>query len=442
MKKLFILLFLVSISSYGQNQNFNQLDQFFDLLYQNNKIMGNISILKDGKPLYNKSIGYQYIHENIKTPISTSSKFRIGSVTKTFTSVMIFQLIDEGKIKLTDALSEYFPEVPNASDITIANMLNHSSGLFNLTEDENFNEHEPTTNEKLLKIIASHDVKFQPGEKNEYSNTNYVLLGYILEKIENLAYNAILKNRIVDKIQLKNTYYGGVINTNNNECLSYYYEDDASLHEAKQAHLSNPGGAGGIVSNPTDLVNFYDALFNGKLMSEKSFKTMTTIKGEYGSGIFSADKGGQTIFAHNGTIDFFKSIVVYIPEHNTAIALNANALDYSMMAIMFQVMDALAGRTLDMPSFGALALTLTEEEARQYMGVYSCEGLPFNLVFKAEGNVLKGAPEASDLKVLKPIKKDEFVLEALGVTLNFDLKAKILLFKQPGESLKKCIKKE
>lgn len=212
------------------------------------------------------------------------------------------------------------------------------------------------------------------------------------------------------------------------------------MHEAKQAHLSNPGGAGGIVSNPSDLVAFIDALFKNQLISKNSFKAMTTIEGEYGSGILSAKKGELTLFAHNGTIDFFKSMLVYIPELKTAIALNANALNYGMMSIMFNAISASTGEDIIMPSFESI--DLTSEELMKYVGTYECEELPFSLIFKTDGKILKGAPEGSNLKDLKPTEKDEFALEALGVILKFDLNTNSLLFSQSGESQKKCTKKE
>ncbi|MDO6597295.1 serine hydrolase domain-containing protein [Oceanihabitans sp. 2_MG-2023] len=439
MIRTLLVLLVFIVSNVSKAQNLEPLDSFLDTLNKNNKFMGSLSILKEGEIIYNKQVGNSYINENEKPAITSQSKFRIGSVTKTFTAVMIFQLVDEGKIELDEKLSNYFPKIPNANKITIANLLDHSSGLFNIPRDDNFDEHKPITQKGMLDLIQSHAVDFQPNEKNEYSNTNYILLGYLLEKIDKTTYKSILENRIVSKLQLKNTYYGDVIDITNNECLSYSYEEDGSLYQAKQAHLSNPGGAGAIVSNTTDLVVFMDALFNNKLMSSKSFKAMTTIKGEYGSGIMSAEKGGQTIYAHNGSIDFFKSMVMYIPASKTAIAFTANALDFGLMPIMFNAMAALQGEELFIPSFNSISLT--EKELQLYEGVYTCEGLPFNLVFKSNGTALQGGPEGRDLKTLDATSKDQFKLD-LGAVLKFNVKEKLLLFEQSGETPKKCLKKE
>ncbi len=433
MKKALLLFLLMSAICIAQNENYKQLDRFFDVLYQNDKIMGTMTIMKDGKVVYSKSTGYQYINKKNKKEASSQSKYRIGSVTKTFTATMIFQLVDEGKIKLDNILSDYFPKVANASNIKISNLLDHSSGLYNITNDKNFSKWmlEPSTTEDMLSRIVKYDIDFQPGEKHEYSNTNFILLGYILEMIEGKNYGELLRERIAVPLSLKNTYYGDVIDINADECLSYIYEDDASMSEADQTEMSNPGGAGGIVSNPSDLVVFVDALFNGKLMSADSFNAMTTIKAdEYGSGILSAKKEGLTLYAHNGRIDFFQSVMVYIPELKAAIALNANALDYDLMPIMFNAIGTVMGRDISIPSFNSLELT--EAQVKQYEGVYESKELPFDLVFEAHGRVLKGAPEGSNLKNLTSTKKNEFTLDQLGIVLNFDIEKETVLFARAG----------
>jgi len=105
------------------------LDQLFDRLLEKNKGMGSLVLAKDGAVLYSRSFGYRQITENDKKPLTADTKYRIGSITKMYTAVMIFQLIEEGKLKLTDTLDKFFPQIPNASRITIAQMLSHRSGI-------------------------------------------------------------------------------------------------------------------------------------------------------------------------------------------------------------------------------------------------------------------------------------------------------------------------
>lgn len=360
MKKLVLLFLLASTICFAQQTNFKQLDAYLDLLNSNDKIMGSLSIMKDGEIVYEKSVGYQYKTEKEEKKATSASKYRIGSITKTFTAVMIFQLIDEKKINLDDKLSKYYPQIPNASKITISNLLCHKSGLFNITRDADFGSWSllPTTQVKMLARIQKHKVDFQPGEKTAYSNTNFILLGYILEKIEKKTYQELLKKRITKKLKLKNTYVGNTINTNEQECQSYYYKKN-KLKQATETHMSNPGGAGAVVSTPSDLVIFMDALFNHKLMTKESFKEMTKSTSEHGmcSGIDSLEKNGQIIFGHDGDIDGFASCTLYIPKIKTAIAINTNAAKLQVIPIVFNALSNANGKKFIMPNFKKIPLS-------------------------------------------------------------------------------------
>jgi len=134
-KNTLAVLCCLALFSTGYTQSIDKakLDLLFDRLLEKNKGMGSITIAKDGKILYSRSFGYGQITETLKKPLTQDSKFRIASVTKTYTAVMIFQLVEEGKLKLTDRLDQFFPQVPNASKITIAQILSHRSGIPDLT---------------------------------------------------------------------------------------------------------------------------------------------------------------------------------------------------------------------------------------------------------------------------------------------------------------------
>ncbi|UZO80641.1 beta-lactamase family protein [Aquimarina sp. ERC-38] len=319
--------------------------------------MGDITILKDGKKVYNKSVGYQYINEEQKKEITIASKFRVGSVTKTFTAVMIFQLLDENKIALNNKLSQYYPKIPSASKITIANLLSHRSGLFDITNDPTVEEwiYKPSSEKEMISRIVKHKAVFQPSEKTSYSNTNYILLGYILEQIEGKPYKTILQERITNKLGLKNTYVGSSIDIYKNECLSYRYEeeDNNALVKVAATDLSNPGGAGNIVSNTLDLTTFITALFNKNLITEESLKLMTTTADhkEFCYGIFYNSIKGLDVYASEGSIDRFQSALIYVPKTKVAIAFNSNALNYKKIMIVLYALDASQGKEITLPVF-------------------------------------------------------------------------------------------
>ena len=262
-KNIFILFLVVAFllkSGFAQTINKAKLDSLFASLAINNKAMGSIAISKNGKLLYSNAIGYSLYSHDKKIPSTQSSKYRIGSISKIFTAAIIFQLIEEGKTSLTTRLENYFPQYPNSNRITISNLLNHRSGIRNITI---INSKETArTQEEMLAIIAEKPFKYTPGTKSSYSNSNFLLLGYIIEKICNKPYSEVLQERIVNRIGLANTFYGHKTNIEKNECLPYKFIKD--WEQQPETDLSIPGASGALVSTPTDMILFIEALFAKK----------------------------------------------------------------------------------------------------------------------------------------------------------------------------------
>ena len=445
MKQLFLVFFFIVSLSDAQNTNFKKLDSFFKILLDNNKMMGTIVVSKNGQVIYDKSIGHANIVDGNKQSINKSSKFRIASITKTFTATMVYQLVDEGKVELTDKLSKYFPQIPNAENITITNLLTHSSGLYEITRDSDFKTWhlESTTREAMLTRMQKHQRVFEPNEKSEYSNTNFILLGYIIENVDKTSYAASLQKRIADKLGLKSTYYGRKINAANNECSSFNY-DKGELTLSRETDMSVPGGAGGIVATPYDLAKFYEALFNGELMSPESFSKMINIKNfPHGSGIMKGEMYGQDAYGHEGSIDGFRSKVAYIPNEKMTIVVFANALNYPMDIIASNGFLASQNKDLVKPMENMPSIELTDEEVQILVGEYEMyiENNKVALTFIADGKVLKGGPNPNTLFPFRATNKDEFVNEELGIQLKFDVEKKTLLFSQAGMDPKTLTKK-
>lgn len=223
--KIFASILLMGLaigSAYAQNVNKPKLDSLLDRLDQKNKAMGSLSISKNGTTLYRRAIGYSFISGKDKITATEETKYRIGSISKMFTATMIFQLIEEGKLNLTTTVDKFFSKLPNANKITISNLLNHRSGLHNFTDDPDYMTWmtQAKTQDEMLTIISKNKVDFLPNEKASYSNSNYVVLGYIIEKISKQPYSKNLHERITSKIELSDTYFGGKTNTDNKE--SFY----------------------------------------------------------------------------------------------------------------------------------------------------------------------------------------------------------------------------
>jgi len=380
MKRLAFLIFIIAtfnFTSVGQSINVSKLDSFLNSLASRDLAMGNLTISKNGIVKYQKAMGYSLIDKGKKIHAGIYTKYRIGSATKMFTAVMIFQLIEEGKLSLDKKLSTYFPNLPNANKITISQMLYHRSGLYDYTHDTNFPEwmDKPKTHDELLKIIKDKGGDFEPGTEADYSNSNYLLLGYIIERICKVPYADALKKRITSKLNLKNTYYGNPISIKNKEATSYKYAEN-SWHKQKETNLSIHGGAGSIVSTPTDMVKFIDALFFNKLISKSSLSKMEMMVVDYGMGMFPNKYGSKNSFGHNGRIEEFYSALWYFPNEKLSFAYCTNGIDYPRTDIIEGVLKICFNEHFTLP-FSKDAI-LKSEDLDKYIGKYSSEQIVVN----------------------------------------------------------------
>src|SRR5262245_20762208 len=242
-----ILLGLCVSSAHAQPFDRSKLDQFLDRLAEKNKAMGGLTIAKDGDVVYSRFVGYSYIHGADKRPATAATKYRIASITKTYTAVMIFQLVEEKRLKLTDTLDRFFPQIPNAPKITIAHLLSHRSGIHDMEPDGAFGK-QPRTHDEVLARIASGQPDFEPDARFKYCNAGYVLLGYIVERLDGNPYAEALKARITSKLGLKDTYAAasGTTDPDKNETRSYGYF--GSWNEGAELDFSVPAGAGAIIA--------------------------------------------------------------------------------------------------------------------------------------------------------------------------------------------------
>ncbi|VAW09880.1 D-alanyl-D-alanine carboxypeptidase-like protein [hydrothermal vent metagenome] len=310
---------------FGEDFDREKMDLFFLTIEEKNLGMGSISISKNGQLDYQASYGKSDISNGISATAQT--KYRIASITKTFTASIIMQLIEENKLALNTKLDNFFTEIPNSSSITIENLLRHRSGLFNYTNTPYSSEivTQPATQEELIALFIENGTVFQPDEKTEYSNTNYVLLSFIIEDLDEKSYSNTLEDRIINPLALSNTYNGGLIDTTNEEALSYNRQSDDWIL-ASETNLTLAQGAGSIVSNPNDLNTFYQALFDGKVVSESSLQEMKKMVDGVGIGLFPIPFNDKNAFGHSGQIDGFQSISMHFPDENVTISYTFNGV--------------------------------------------------------------------------------------------------------------------
>lgn len=442
-KNLFSFLFLVLFagSMFAQQKmavattklNTAKLDSLFNLLETNNKSMGSLAISENGKVIYSKSIGFSDVENKVKP--NENTKYRIGSISKMFTSVLIFKAIEEKKLTLDDKIDVYFPTLENAKIITVGNLLNHRSGVFDFTKDESIVQFSlsPKTEKELLGLIMKGKSNFAPDSKGEYCNSNYVLLTFILEKIYKKSYKDILKEKIISPLQLKNTHYGTKINPKNNESFSYDFEE--KWIKSTETDMSVPLGAGALISTPTDLNKFIEALFAKKLISESSLALMTTIKEKFGYGIFQAitptTSGDKIGFWHNGGIDEFSSILQHFPKENVTISYISNGNTYINKNIFAAVFKIYFNQSFQMPVF----YQPKTEDLDKYLGVYASNDIPLKLTVTRKGTslIIQGTNQPEFM--VEPVEKNIFKLEQVGAIFEFNSTKKEMTLKQNGMNI-------
>ena len=405
-------------SSRAQTINVSKLDSFITTLAKRNLALGSLAISKNGEFKYQRAVGYSYINKDNNVQADIQTKYRIGSISKLFTAVMIFQLIEEGKIKLNEKLDVYYPNLPNAEKITVYHLLYHRSGLHDYTEGTNFREwmDKSKQHEDLLNIIKEHRSDFEPDSKANYSSTNYLLLGYIIEGVCKMPYQDALQKRILSKIGLEDTYFGKSININKNESASYKYSDSTWKNQ-KETDLSIHGGAGSIVSTPTDLVKFINNLFAYKLVSKASLDQMKTLIDGYGMGMFTNKYGSQPSFGHNGRIEEFYSALWYFPTENLTVAYCTNGINYPRSDIIEGVLKICFNEQFDVPF--STSSTFQSADLEKYVGNYSSDQLPFIIACRTDGTKLLIEIKGKIFK-LEPIGENYFVDASNGYFFRFD----------------------
>ncbi|MFA6001537.1 MAG: serine hydrolase domain-containing protein [Thermoleophilia bacterium] len=293
-----------------------------------------VGIWAPGRGTWVSARGFADISTGVE--LQPVDKVRIASNTKTFTATVILQLADEGKLSLSDSLSKYVAGIPNGEKITIRQLLNMTAGIYNFTADPEFEdrfEKNPLmkfTHNDMMQIVLRHKPDFDPGQGWNYSDTNYELLGMIVEKVTNNRLEPEIDKRVIKRLGLVHTSYPVTPDMVGDYSRGYYLPAGAT--QLKDFTLVDPSVAwagGAMVSNLYDMQVYGGALARGELVSQKMQKerlAWTPMPGQekwdgkYGLGIASI--GGY--IGHTGAIFGYNSIVFYLPEKDATFIVFTN----------------------------------------------------------------------------------------------------------------------
>jgi CubicO group peptidase (beta-lactamase class C family) len=324
MTRILILLLLLSFGAAAQKNYATQIDEYLDGHEKVYEFNGAVLVAKKGEVVYKKAFGQANREWNVANTVDT--KFRIGSLTKQFTSAAILQLAEEGKLKLDDPLSKYVRNFPKSDSVTIHMLLNHTSGIKSYTNMQKFGTvlTAPLSKDSIINFFKNEPYEFTPGTKYNYNNSGYFLLGYIIEKVSGQSYANYISQHLYSKAALSNTSVD-VVEVILPKKASGYTKDFRGWQNAQYISMEFPYSAGAIVSTVEDLHSWNRALHTGKILSNDMYKKMTTPYLEnYGYGLRIDSVDNHRRIGHSGGIPGFLSHNDYYPDQDIEVIVLSN----------------------------------------------------------------------------------------------------------------------
>lgn len=417
---LLTMVFASSSVAFGAAIDVARMERAIDLRVSTGQFMGAVLVAKDGKILINK--GYGSANLDWKVPDSPTTKFRLGSVTKQFTAACLLLLEERGKLKIEDPVKKYLPDAPAAWDqITIFNLLTHTSGIPNFTEFPDYRESEakPATPEELVARFRAKPLDFAPGASWHYSNSGYVLLGYLIEKISGESYSKFLQENIFSPLGMKDSGYDSNTEVIPQHAVGYAPGPGGPV-VAGYIDMSIPLSAGGLYSTTGDLLRWEQALYGGKLLSAASLRKMTTpFRENYALGLgVRKTSNGDRIFSHGGGIEGFNTWVGYIPAENVAVIVLANLNGGAPDDIANDLIKVVDGEKVTLTS-DRRATQLSNGALDRLVGHYQFPNGAIMTVWRDGGHFLARLPGQSAVEEF-PEKKGDFFAKVVDAQIAFN----------------------
>jgi CubicO group peptidase (beta-lactamase class C family) len=355
-KTLAVLLFSALILSTNAQDKSLKIDELVNKYHEYGQFSGAVLVSEGGKVIYKKGVGYA--NAEWKIPNVPDVKYRLGSITKQFTSMLIMQLVEKGKINLDGKLSEYLHHYRKdvGDKVTIHQLLTHTSGIPDYTESSDFMRDEirnPYPAKELIEKFCSGDLEFEPGTQWKYDNSGYIILGAVIEEVTGKPYETVLKENILEPLGMNSTGYD-----HNEEIIekraSGYHKAGLEIINAPYIDMSLPFAAGSLYSTVEDLYIWDQALYTDKLVSNQSKeKIFTPYMNNYGYGwhISEQEFGGEKkkVISHSGGIFGFNTILLRYVDDKNLIVLLCNVLPGELNGLSKGIANILYNQPYEMP---------------------------------------------------------------------------------------------
>lgn len=362
-------------------------------------------VYEHGRPVYAIGQGMADVEKGVK--LTPSTPMRMGSVAKQFTSAVVMQLVEEGKVGLDDPLSKYLPDYPKpGADATIRQLLNHTSGIQSYTGIPGFmkdHSSEKHSTAQLIAVFRDKPAAYANGAEWAYNNSGYVLLGAVVEKVTGLNWWDAIDQRIARPLKLQSLRYGGLPDGEKGMAKGYRLQDGKAV-AAHPLDMSVPHAAGALVSDAGDLARWAEAFHTGKVVKPSSYAQMiapTTLPGgkteNYGFGLIPGEVRGHPSVGHDGGIFGFSTDTLYLTKEGVFVAVLANTerprIDPEM------VTRQLAALAIGDPYETFTAQALDPKAAEPFAGIYRTGNVE-RAVYVKDGKLFTRRKGGGPLEVL------------------------------------------
>lgn len=382
-------------------------------------ISGTVLIAQNGQVLLSQ--GYGPADREQDRPNTPQTKFRLGSLSKQFTAAAILVLEQQGRLRVDDPLARYYPEFPRAGEITLHHLLSHTSGIPNYNQRPDYGDKMllPWTIEQVVSWMRPDSLEFDPGERFSYSNSNYVLLAGIIERVSGQTYARFLQEAIFAPAGMNDT--GQDLHT---RVLPHRATGHVSFGEeverAPYRDMPFMSGAGSLYSTALDLLRWDQALYTDRILTAESRQKMfTPHSATYGYGWFVEDRGGHRCVSHRGEINgFIVSLDRYVDDRIVVVSLFNYESVFARRAIRGLCELALGGEPP--PFLSPQLVPVSNELLRAYAGTYLLSGSDTLRVAARDGTLrVRATGQPHDLAAVAQ-SESMFWVRGLKSMIRFD----------------------
>jgi len=435
MKKAFVLLLLFTVSKFATAQDSiaQKLDALITAYANLGRFNGSALIAQHGKILLQK--GYGFKNAGDKTINDANTVFQIASITKTFTSSVVLKLVEEHKLSLDDKLSKFYSGFPNGNDITIRELLSHTSGLHNFTEEDTTISE--TDEQRMIPYLKTLKPDFAPGTNWNYSNSGYVVLGYIIQKVSGMSYWSAVRKYIFEPLQMNNSGFDFAHLNSNEKAVGYDVLNDSVQQQSPITDSTVPFGAGAVYSTVTDMYKWNEGLQFYKIVNKDLMLQAYTpcALHNYGFGWQIDSIYGKKMVSHSGAISGFGSNFARIPDDDICIVLLSNisgssGSTFNVTHLTNKLLAVLYHQPYAVPK-KRTPVTVNKDVLNNYAGTYTINEINLTIDVTVGDNILIAQPyrdgHPGPTSFLHPLSNKQFYDERddeLEVTFDIDAAGK------------------